>query len=595
MNVNKCKLSSIITPWGEIMGDINDQKDLIELIQSRTGVTMEEVQAWVESQGYLTEHQDISNLATKEEVDEVEDKIPSLDGYATEEWVEGKGYLTEHQPLKTINGEEITGEGNIEIAGGGVSIEEVDDEIESKLTGYATEQWVEDKGYLTEHQDISNLATKDELDDVEKSIPDLTGYATEKYVSDNYVEASTFDKNMDDVNVEMKHKLESGDLKTINGESIVGTGDITITGGGLTPEERQKLDPLFNPKEGVMSYKKGIDAWRGKLWNEAFDNETPAFPSDYYAHLFNIDGKIYYIDTINGTFYEYQQGTEKPGFFRLFSDEMLIGNNNVLWKDKTGRMWLGTSYGIEPDKEGYPSGIQEFNLGGEYLGNYNRCNIVEMPNNIYMIGTSKAVYRFNEGSMRFVDTGVSTTSWTTFNSKLGTNTPKFTQYMFEIDGNKVLVGGTSSASSFRFRLTETQDAESGEYNLTVATLGTTTYFPANLRHGQNTVYPQGSYIHKNADGQYFYLQGAYITKLTRTSATSGVWQTSQSTYGLSYGWSGVENGDQFLGACTQIGYQIFNASDNEMYSGWEYNEYATKEYVDSILGSLDYITNQILS
>lgn len=33
---------------------------------------------------------------------------------------------------------------------------------EINLEGYATEEWVEKKGYLTEHQDISNLVTKDE-------------------------------------------------------------------------------------------------------------------------------------------------------------------------------------------------------------------------------------------------------------------------------------------------------------------------------------------------------------------------------------------------------------------------------------------------
>ena len=41
----------------------------------------------------------IDGLATKLEVKEVEDKIPSLNGYATEQWVEGKGYLTQHQSL----------------------------------------------------------------------------------------------------------------------------------------------------------------------------------------------------------------------------------------------------------------------------------------------------------------------------------------------------------------------------------------------------------------------------------------------------------------------------------------------------------------
>lgn len=64
---------------------------------------------------------------------------------ATENWVEGKGYLTEHQPLKTINNESIIGTGNIVIgggSGGGVTIEQVDQEIDTKLTGYATQEWV---------------------------------------------------------------------------------------------------------------------------------------------------------------------------------------------------------------------------------------------------------------------------------------------------------------------------------------------------------------------------------------------------------------------------------------------------------------------
>lgn len=57
------------------------------------------------SKGYLTEHQDISNLATKQEVTE---------GLATKQ---NKGnYIT---TIKTINGQTLIGEGNIEIQGGG--------------------------------------------------------------------------------------------------------------------------------------------------------------------------------------------------------------------------------------------------------------------------------------------------------------------------------------------------------------------------------------------------------------------------------------------------------------------------------------------
>ena len=79
---------------------------------------------WVESKGYLTQHQDLSGYVTKSEITDlvsVTDLENSLQPYATETWVENKGYLTEHQ----------------------------------SLAGFATETWVENKGYLTQHQDIS--------------------------------------------------------------------------------------------------------------------------------------------------------------------------------------------------------------------------------------------------------------------------------------------------------------------------------------------------------------------------------------------------------------------------------------------------------
>ena len=147
---------------------------------------------------------------TPEEVDEkiasakteIEAEIPSLSGYATEQWVLDKnyisgvdlsdyalkseiptsntaftndaGYLTEHQQLKTINNESLVGEGNIVISGDcdltnyyttaqTVNLVEsavtvVEAEIPS-LSGYATEQWVLDKNYIT-GVDLSNYATE---------------------------------------------------------------------------------------------------------------------------------------------------------------------------------------------------------------------------------------------------------------------------------------------------------------------------------------------------------------------------------------------------------------------------------------------------
>ena len=116
----------------------------------------------LESKGYLTEHQDISNLATKEEVTTgLSDKQDII------------------SDLTTIR------EG---ASKGATALQSVPDE-------YITETELESKGYLTEHQDISNLATKEEVNS-------------------------------------KQDKLVSGTtIKTINGEPILGSGNIKVEAG----------------------------------------------------------------------------------------------------------------------------------------------------------------------------------------------------------------------------------------------------------------------------------------------------------------------------------------------------------------------------
>lgn len=119
---------------------------------------------WVQNQGYLTEHQDISNLVTKSELTEAENNlqgnITSLsesvardlasvpEGVATEEWVQSQDYASKSYVDNAVSSSSVD------------------------LTGYATETWVQSQGYLTEHQDISNLATKTELNDTKDLIQD---------------------------------------------------------------------------------------------------------------------------------------------------------------------------------------------------------------------------------------------------------------------------------------------------------------------------------------------------------------------------------------------------------------------------------------
>ena len=155
------------------------------------------------NKGYLTEHQDISGKADKTELfskdyNDLINKpnIPSLDGYATENYVKNE-----------IANAQLGGEGNeIDLSGyatkddlnGKADITDIPTKVSqlendsNYLTNipeeYITETELNNKGYLTEHQDLSNYPTKDELSDAIESVDvseQLKDFATKEEVSKN--------------------------------------------------------------------------------------------------------------------------------------------------------------------------------------------------------------------------------------------------------------------------------------------------------------------------------------------------------------------------------------------------------------------------
>lgn len=113
--------------------------------------------------------------------EEVDEKIDaSLEGYATEQWVLDKHYITGVDLSNYALKEEIPD------INGYATEAWVNNQgflkTHQSLEGYATQTWVQNQGYLTQHQDLSNYALKTE-------IPDISGLASQTYV-DNY----TYDK-----------------------------------------------------------------------------------------------------------------------------------------------------------------------------------------------------------------------------------------------------------------------------------------------------------------------------------------------------------------------------------------------------------------
>ena len=154
--------------------------------------------------------------------------IPSLSGYATQTWVQNQGYLKEHQSLA-----EYALKTEIPIVPNKVSAFENDAGYltsHQSLKDYATKSWVQNQGYLTQHQDISGLATKLELQTVEDKIPTIptkvsafendAGYLTKHQSLANYALKSELPKNVSDLTNDAKYITASGaPVQSVNGKT----------------------------------------------------------------------------------------------------------------------------------------------------------------------------------------------------------------------------------------------------------------------------------------------------------------------------------------------------------------------------------------
>ena len=150
------------------------------------------------------------------------------------------GYLTSSD-FKTINNQSIVGSGNITIQGGdGVSVssitqDEYDDltpeEKASDTIWIITDVNPSGGGSYSAGTNIDITNNVISVTGMPTNLSDLTddvGYATELELADVYDAIPT---NVSDLNNDSGY-LTSSDFKTINYQSIVGSGNINIQGGG---------------------------------------------------------------------------------------------------------------------------------------------------------------------------------------------------------------------------------------------------------------------------------------------------------------------------------------------------------------------------
>lgn len=187
--------------------DVDSAKDYADSLASNYDAAgaAAEVKSWVEDQNYLTQHQDISGLATKTELSEVENKIPSLDSYYTKDQVDdkiadaGTVDLTNYYTKEDANKEFITDE-ELNEAMSGVLKYEGDDEI--SVSDFATKN---DLGnYLTTEEG----ATKDDVKFSKASSAGAPGYWDEAVDGNSvtlsgYSEINAFGMIVTDINTNL--------------------------------------------------------------------------------------------------------------------------------------------------------------------------------------------------------------------------------------------------------------------------------------------------------------------------------------------------------------------------------------------------------
>lgn len=206
---------------------------------------------WVNEQGFIKEHQDISHLAEKSDLPNFDEfaksedipsldgyaktsDIPSLDDYASKEWVNNKNYATEYE-LSNIDYNSIKNAPLSEDETGELNIADESGNIGMKVASEA----VYAKDFVAGEHKLSEKVDKTYVDN---SIAELVDGAPETLDTLNELAAALHD-NADIVGVlnqsisNKQDKLVSGtNIKTINGISILGSGDITIESGAKVYE-----------------------------------------------------------------------------------------------------------------------------------------------------------------------------------------------------------------------------------------------------------------------------------------------------------------------------------------------------------------------
>lgn len=310
-----------------------------------------------------TQKVDLSSVATKVELEEVENKIPDVSGLATKsELATVESKIPDTSGLATKI--ELTAvENKIPDVSGFATKDEI-----PNVSGLATKVELNEVAATIPNRD--DLATKVELNAVQSSIPDTTGLATKNEVSSveakiptTYLKSATVNNN--------KLTITNADDTSIEFSGGGGSSGSSIpvysftSGQELTDEEKGQLDIIKNNPKSVIVYIDGL-----KVNNIYSVSNTIAFTVGGDA---NIDVKIY--SNADQAFYKTQHGgLYLYSFYKTIIYDNILGKNVSVNNTKITKVRSGDFIVTDIEESGEYSDL-DINFINNWIYNPNQYNI----------------------------------------------------------------------------------------------------------------------------------------------------------------------------------------------------------------------------
>lgn len=423
MKINSYRLvPGKVAYWGDIVGNISEQKDLVEYISSHGGGDA----VWGSITGNISEQSDLMNLVSS---------------FATESWVQSQGYLT------------------------------------SVPSGYATQSWVESQGYITEIP--SGYATESWVTSNFLSTTALSGYATESWVeAQKYVHNSDLDEYATKYWVSSQGYLTSSSLEDYATYSWVNNQGFTtqswVVDQSYISEGYSEVAPLFSLSEGYLRYH--TDYVSNIV--EFNTSGTQFFDQYGQCYVWTIGNEVYGINFLTPEYdeqnnphtyiYHYNKSTngfehiEDSGHWvevwgsaitiPMISD---VTEDHFLWEDNSGRCYYTNKYQVNLQTGEFTEVVPGGTMGGT-LQTYNgsKHNIVRIGNDIYMLYAASNVtqaraYKFNETTQLFEAYG----SGTSFSGYVITN---WYRYGFYYEGTYYYTRSNTGNYLYKFTVSTTK-------------------------------------------------------------------------------------------------------------------------------------------